>query len=212
MRRLNELFFWEIKPRIKVILEYRDLVTDYFNKVGYSDYSGDYYETEASRPVRSLINIKSSRVHEYVEMATSPVITHYPAPAVGGFVTQVDLLNNIFNIYRYQIPIEDVVDVLERAVGVYQKEFRSSIVRSLNPFSWLGRILEIFASIPFQLLGSLGFNKDKIERSPLGKLIKFLFKFMTVLLSFWEALYRLGLFSDRINAKAFFSGWLGIPL
>lgn len=71
-----------------------------------------------------------------------------------------------------QVKPVEVVDFIDRAIGVYTSDRANSIIRTLNPFFWLILILEIVVRSPFYVLRVAGFNQKKMEESFLGRLTK----------------------------------------
>ena len=100
------------------------------------------------------------------------VVTWTPPPAVGGYIQNVDLISNIFELHGFRIPSQQVFDCTDRAVGAYERECRRLLRQSLNPLYWLGMLIVWFLHLPFKLLSAAGFDAPKAENSVLGKLVK----------------------------------------
>lgn len=66
------------------------------------------------------------------------------------------------------------------------QKFRSLIIEYFNniQFYWLFFVLDYAISFPFYILGRIGFNRDKIEYSFVGKLIKSLLYLIIVCAAF----------------------------
>jgi len=202
MKRLHDLFLWEVRSRIDKIQNYQKLINEYFTNIDYSEYSREIIDNENSVRIRHQLNLDSAEVHKYISTVTSPILTYYPPPAIGGFVTDIDLVDNIFNLQKYDIEPQSLIDVLDKALGIYQSELTPSLIRIFNPFVWLGKLLEIVASVPFLLLGSVGFDKKRLELSFVGKIVKLIIKLISLVVTIWEILYRLGIVPDKINIIA----------
>ena len=65
-----------------------------------------------------------------------------------------------------------VLDLIERAIGIYESNHKSAFFRMFNPFFYLGLVFYIISVLPFIAIGKLGFNQYKAERSAIGKLVK----------------------------------------
>ena len=158
--------------RLRVLKEFRNDVDSYFNN---SSPLGRIREgrSEGSEAVqaRQRINLTVTQAHHIIKAAgRSQIFTWTPPPAVGGYVQQIDMLFNLFDFSRF--PIQHAVDLIDRAIGVYQSDRRAALRRTLNPLWWLFRGLLWFARIPFVVLGAVGFDAACAERSTFGKFFK----------------------------------------
>ena len=72
----------------------------------------------------------------------------------------------------HRVPANEVYDCIERAIGVYEHDRTASIIRTVNPFFWINKIIMTIVSIPFRVLGNIGFNKGKAEASLSGRIFK----------------------------------------
>ncbi len=179
---------------------FKKLITKYFSTVEYAEFSPDLIDNDKSLPIRDQINKNAGKVKQLLMDADIyPSVTYCPPPAIGGPVVHIDMMENIFNLSRYEIEYQALIDMVDRAYGNYESDIPMAILRTVNPFYWLGKILELIASIPFQLLGSVGFNRKQLEFSFVGKLVKLIIKVVTLCLTIWEFLYRLSIVPDRIR-------------
>ena len=170
MKNYRNISFWENNRRCQILNDFRNKVVDYFNKSRVSSNTPEIYK------VRSDINRKLPETIEILEaagMAPSVVVT--PAPAIGGYVRNITLLDNIFNLEGDEIAPITVVDALERAVGAYEADYSAAVCRTFNPLWWARQLLESFAQLPFYLIGAAGFNANKVRASTLGHSIRFVF-------------------------------------
>lgn len=208
MSDYRKLPFWENIKRRKELDDYRQNVDKYFEQVDFDDYSRALVDNNSTKKIRAFLNKENGFIQVYLFGAgVSPDVVYTPPPAIGGYVQRINLVENLFNLFRYDIEHQVLIDTIDKAVGVYEKDFLSSIVRTLNPFFWLEKVLELIASIPFFLLGSLGFNRKKAEGSFIGKLLKWLIKFFTLLLAVWEGMARLKLLPENINILEVLKGY-----
>jgi hypothetical protein len=135
---------------------------------------GELYENETAEKTRKIINHDLIETHKIINaagMRGDYVI--YPAPAIGGYVKEIDILTCIFKLPENHVDYNDLIDLLEMTVGVYEKDQLKARVRSINPVYWLFRLIEWIVDIPFRFLGKY-FDQSKIESSFIGKLVKIL--------------------------------------
>lgn len=206
-KNLNITFIQNITRR-NALKEYRSLVEKYFQTIDYNEYSRDIIDSDKSKDVRKWLNSKNEAIQTiFRDVGITPNIVYTPPPAIGGYIQRINLIDNLFNLQNYDIEIQALLDFIDQVDGVYQQDFINSILRTFNPFYWLGRLLEFIASIPFYLLGSVGFNREKVENSAVGKLVKWLIKFFTLIFAVWEAMARLSLLPANIDVIRILKGF-----
>ncbi len=160
----------------------------------------DRIESEEAITARVQINRSLNKCHSVVVLAgISTVITYTPPPAVGGYVQKLDIIINMFSLHNYQIPPSTLFDNLDRAIGVYEGDETSSVIRTFNPFYWFGLFLDLIVEIPFSFLSKSGFNSKAIRGSVFGKITTALIYMVTALASFLTILQLTG-FLDSFNA------------
>jgi hypothetical protein len=113
----------------------------------------------------------------------NPSIRYTPSPAVGGYIQNIDLVQNIFNLHRFHIASNNLLDFVDRAIGIYENNSGRAFRRAINPFFYLGLAFDLVARIPFVLIGRAGFNRQKAEESLVGRLIKGAIYIITALAS-----------------------------
>ena len=148
----------------------------YFNNVRFNSmpsYSDSLIENGNSQNARREINLMMHKARTFVRGARiGYTVTWTAPPLVGGRSHRVDLLGDLFGLYRYEITPKYVTDLLERAIGVYQADRQNALIRSVNPFWWLMKVLLELARVPFRILGAVGFDEERTERSLLGRITK----------------------------------------
>ena len=193
MKPYNRIPIWETKKRLKKLREFHGVVVDYYNNTQSSIAVDGAIENKTSSKLRPLINFTLPTTTKYVHFAgVSTSFRHTPAPAVGGYVQDVDILQNLFNIGQFQVGPNTVTGIIEQAIGVYADDQPASWRRTLNPFWWLGQALSWFAHIPFYIIRQAGFDASKAEGSFVGKLISLLFYLIPIVAGFLAILDRLG--------------------
>jgi hypothetical protein len=173
MNYYKKITVFQNRSRSKKLLTFREKVVAYFNTKPQTDFLSDEHETMDSLHLRSEINVILHEAREIIG-ATGflPILDWSPPPAVGGYQQRIDLVLNIFLLHRYQMDHYELLDQIERAIGIYSKDYVPSVLRTINPFFWIDTVLRYIANSPFNILRSVGINADKFEISIIGKLGK----------------------------------------
>lgn len=194
MRHYKKIFYWENMHRVHILNEFRNFVIDYFNNVEFGRFSGLKMNENAIN-ARESINKKIKKVHLII--LKSGVYTKISiSTSIGsGAQTEIDLVRDIFVFSSYGIQSSHLIDFIDRSIGVYEEDELNSKLRTVNPFFWLGLVLEFIVNLPFKLIGELGFNQSKFEASSIGKTIKLFLKIITItasLITIYLALKQFG--------------------
>ena len=193
MNGYKNITFWENERRLKKLIKFRNYVVDYFNDSHKDTFGIHPTEGEKAKHSRRKINLMIDEVHKMIIAAgINCNIRWVPPPAVGGYAGKVDVLINLSNLYRFNISPHDAIDLIERAIGVYQSDRRKSVFRTFNPFWWMSRLLYWFARTPFSLIEVAGFDATRAERSTLGRFVKIIFILISVIASLLAILYYMG--------------------
>lgn len=181
--RVKNLTIWENRRRAEALAKFRETVVRYFN-----DTSGERFslhaplEAEQARIARSEINHSLDRILRYVEEAgVAATVRWAPPPVVSGVGGNIHLLSNIFNLDRFDIPPQYVVDAIEQAVGVYAADSKAAAIRSFNPFFWISKGLKSVSSVPFVILEHAGLHGRKLEDGLPGRISKLLTELIALL-------------------------------
>lgn len=200
MRKVNQLLPWEIKRAVDSLVEFHELAVTYFNNCKREFGHGDFREDALAREARPKLNSRMKFIMELVDAAEVPRIYVYRAPpVVGGYVQNVDLLLNIFQIGNLEIPPSAVTDVLERTIGIYDAERGRAALRAFNPFFWLGLLLGSIGQLPFRFLSYLGFDGAKVGRSVPGRVLKGVVEAVTFVASAIAILQALGVLESVLK-------------
>lgn len=106
------------------------------------------------------------------QIGISTVRLSYPAPVVGGPISEVCIFGSVLEDLGYvETRWHTRFDALDKMIGILKDTRFSSFIQIFNPIAWLTTILRV----PFFLLKATGFNVDKIEDSVWGHLFKLLF-------------------------------------
>jgi len=185
MKFYTRILVWENNRRLEKLAKFRDLIVEYFNNSRAEWMVDGRIEEEAARIARVKINRSLDEAHNIILYSgINPAITWSPPPAIGGYVRNIDLIENIFNLGNFQISADEVLNFIDRSIGIYENNHRSSLIRTLNPFFYVGLVFDAVTDLPFMVLGKLGFNKEKAETSIIGKIIKGILYLITVIAAF----------------------------
>ena len=163
--------YFECKKRLLELRVFHGLAARYFtNVVGAkgSMETGPFEDTDA-RNLRSAMNKMMKSVSESFDKVNIPRAVHYiPPRLLGGPIMDIDLVWNVFDLWRYKLSPRLLDDVLNRAIGAFEEEKRRLFCQFFNPFYWLNIVL----GIPFRLLTAVGLDGTRYEESVFGKLVK----------------------------------------
>src|SRR5699024_5865324 len=143
MSYYKKILVWENNRRINKLIEFQGLVVEYFNNSRVEWMADERNEEEPARIARYKINRMMDEAHEIILYSgINPSITWSPPPAVGGYVRNIDLIQNVFNLHGFQIGVREVLDFIERSIGIYERNHSASLIRTLNPLFYIGRVIE----------------------------------------------------------------------
>jgi len=186
-RCYRKIPIWENRRRVELLTKFRSLIVEYFNNVSF-EYSIPI-ENRVAKDARRNINLILNEVNSVIISAGIKTVAYYSGGGSGG---SIDLIQNVFNLHYYLIGYEQVLDMVDRAIGVYESDKSNALLRTLNPLFWISLILDYIVSLPFKFVGKMGFNQSRIESSIVGRIVKGIFYLVTVLASFLTALDLLG--------------------
>jgi hypothetical protein len=141
------------RSRVRDLRVFRELVERYFEQAQYvaEDLPVDW---EGARAARSQINRLLPRVIQVVHAAglDSPGHTADLRP----LVEDVAILRNIFGARYVDGTEQEILDLIDMALGVYEAGRFNALVRTVNPFHYALRVLAYVASVPRRALTALG--------------------------------------------------------
>lgn len=165
MRRLP---IWELSKRVALLEDFLRLSREYFQLLNFDQF-GQSSETPKSLRLRTQLNSMVGRAELYVKESDTPVWLQYQQPAaVGGAYQNINLIESIFYLPSNRIDPQFLIDTVERAIADYTADRFKSKIRAVNPFYWLSVLINAFASAPFALLSSAGFNGRHFQTSTIG--------------------------------------------
>lgn len=168
MKKYNEITFFTNKYRIEKLIDFINLVVSWSDSVEREFIRTN--ETDQSIVYRNQISRLIPEIYEIVRSAWVP---HVIENNFQGRSVTIELVNNIFNFHRQQLSIQYLIDCLNQAIWVYENDRTSSIIRTINPFFWIGKIIKFIVSIPFKfLVSSWIISVDSEESSWIVRLLK----------------------------------------
>ena len=139
-------------------------------------------ENDNAIAARRKINQMLDKAEKLISLSgVSPNLIYTPPPVIGGYVQNVNIILNIFNLYHHQIGPKTVYDTIDRAIGIYEDNKTKSIIRTCNPLFWVNLLIKYFTSIPFRILGVFGVDQERIQISTIGKIVKGILYLITLL-------------------------------
>jgi hypothetical protein len=155
------------RHRARELRLFRDLVEAYFVR-SERDVNDVPMDWEGAQAARSRINQMLPRVIQVVRAAglwegAAVAPTTDPGVVLG----RVEVLQRIFNA-RYGDGLDqEIIDVLDMAIGVYDGGRFQAMARTFNPLHYAGTALAFLARVPRRVLAALG-----IWRYPRGSRLK----------------------------------------
>jgi hypothetical protein len=141
-KHYRNITFGENRVRLRLLSEFREKVVIYFENSRINMMNGSHVETEDAVKAREAINAIMKRAYRMIRLAdikTSALSS--PSLTVGSQCQNIDLILNVFNLSRNNIPTHVAVDLIEMAISVYKSNRLDSFIRSVNPFYWLAVML-----------------------------------------------------------------------
>jgi len=163
MKPYDRLTIVRNRHRVGELRRFRELVESYFEG---SEYATDNLpvDWEGARRARSFINQMLPRVMQIVHAARLDA----PAAGVGGAgppVADVKVLRNIFNARYTDGAEQEILDVIDMAIGVYDATRFNALVRTVNPFHYTFSALAYIGRIPGRVVATI-FHKAERARAP----------------------------------------------
>ncbi len=154
MKPYDKLTIVRNRSRARDLRRFRELVETYFEQAEYvaDDLPVDW---EGARAARSQINQMLPRVIQVVHAARlhAPTAnTTDPRPTVA----DVKVLRNIFSARYAEGADQEILDLVDMALGVYEASRFNALVRTVNPFHYTLTALAFVASLPRHGLIALG--------------------------------------------------------
>ena len=167
MKPHDQLTIIRNRHRARELRLFREVVETYFER-SERDVNDTPMDWEGAQAARSRINQMLARVIQIVRAAgvggavgTSAITD--PGPALG----RVEVLQRIFSVRTGDGVDQEILDVIDMALGVYEGGRYLALARTFNPFYYAGTALAFVARLPRRLLAALGLWPQP-RRSRLG--------------------------------------------
>jgi hypothetical protein len=175
--KYKDINYFQNRKRISDLKKFKNLVNSYFENISFTFHN--LSENDIAQEKRTEINLMTARITRFLSDAgVSTEVYYSPPPAIGGPCGRIDILGNIFQAHVFDFNKNTIIDMLEKAIGVYNDDKSLSVIRTINPFFWLNKIFTYIARLPFQLLKDANFNIN--DKSILVKLLKLFFYLLQV--------------------------------
>ncbi len=138
LKHYRNITFGENSTRLKLLREFLELVAAYFENSTLNMMNGIYTENPEARDARSAINLIIKEVYEIIRLADIKTSASSTSSLAHGRKGQnIDLIMNIFNLGRNEIPPEAAMEYIEEAIDVYKSNRLPSFIRTINPIFWI---------------------------------------------------------------------------
>jgi len=151
----KEITFSENRARTRFLTEFRELVEIYFINSRLNLMTGEYVEEPKATDARASINLIIKKAYEMIRLAD--VKTYSASNSVLSSARKgksIDIILNIFNLGRNEIPHEIALEYIDRAIHGYRSNRLSAFFRTINPLFWVSVLIQL-------LVGNLR-KKDEI--------------------------------------------------
>ncbi|KPJ97666.1 MAG: hypothetical protein AMK71_12905 [Nitrospira bacterium SG8_35_4] len=141
-KHYTDISFGENRTRLRLLSEFRDLAMQYFENSRLNMMDETMIEEQKASEARNAMNLIMKQAYTTIRLADiKTAATSSASLAYGGHGKNIDLIMNIFNISRNNIPHHAAIDYIERAIEVYRSNRLDSFIRTINPFFWIKTFL-----------------------------------------------------------------------
>jgi hypothetical protein len=154
MKPYDKLTIVRNRHRARDLRRFRELVETYFERAEYYA-DGMPVDWEGAQAARSQINRMLPRVIQVVHAAglhARTANTTDPGPTVA----DAKILRSIFGAGYADGTQQEILDVVDMALGVYEASRFNALARTVNPFHYAVTALAFVASLPRRSLIALG--------------------------------------------------------
>jgi len=170
MKPYDRITILRNRHRARDLRIFRELVQTYFERSERltDDMLADW---EGARAARSEINQMLPRVIQIVRAARLDVVSDYP----GAEQRDVEVLSNIFSPRYADGAEQEILDLIDMALGIYEASRFNALARTVNPFHYTFAALGWLAAIPQRTLVAVGIlplrpRAPRIEEETLARL------------------------------------------
>jgi hypothetical protein len=171
---MSDLLVWQCVSRISTLRRFAEALEEYAGHSQRYNKASIPSDNEGER-ARETVNLLFSRVAGYLrEAGVYPAIHYVPGPALRRpALRNVDLLANVFQLAQLQSSYYDILDAVTKGIGYYEGEMARALIRTINPFWWLAKVVAFLISVPIRILAWAGFGEfNTLASSALGRVYK----------------------------------------
>lgn len=167
MKPHDKLTIIRNRHRATELRRFRDHVMSYFQAAD-RDPNNQVVDPTGAQIARSAINQMLPRVIQIVRAAglgetPRALDVTDPGPRLG----RVEVLHRIFSARYLDGLDQEILDVIDMAIGVYDGDRAAALLRTVNPLHYAGLVLGFVARGPRSLFRALGFQR-RVEAPRLG--------------------------------------------
>jgi hypothetical protein len=158
------------RHRARDLRIFRGRVRAYFEQFEY-DAEDLPVDWEGVRAARAAIHRMLPRVIQIVQAADLGASTAASVRSPAG--RAVEILHDIFSARYAEGEYQEILDVIDMTVGVYDASMYGALLRTFNPFHYLTSALTFLAGLPRRALVTLGLWRPGPARSRLDDMTGF---------------------------------------
>jgi hypothetical protein len=158
MKHYDKLTVLRNRHRARDLRMFRKVVEEYFERSEY-DSDGLPVDWEGAQTARSQIHRMLPRILQVVKAAGigSPETATDPGVGVG----DPDALQHIFTSRYVDTGGQEILDVIDMAMGVYEANRFNALGRTVNPLYYTATLLAFVVSLPRRFFRALGFRPPR---------------------------------------------------
>ena len=165
MKPYHKLTIVRNRHRVRDLRMFRERVEAYFER---SEYGADglLVDWEGTQAARSQINQMLPRVVQVVSAAGIGTPATATDPGIG--LGDPDAVQSIFSSRYADTGGQEILDVVDMAIGVYEASRFIALARTVNPFHYAATALVFVVSLPRRFFTALGFRPWRSRTPRIG--------------------------------------------
>lgn len=166
--KIDQIPLGESKHRIEYLTEFRDSLNQFFGWVVYGTTRPDVEER------RTDINKRKPLAHRMITLAGIETVRECARrnpPTSSTLTVGLDVIDELWSLESLHLSLREPINVIEEAIGEYERDQKKARGRSRNPFFWAVWTFAWIAEFPPSIFSRVsGVDQDKAERSKPGQL------------------------------------------
>lgn len=161
LKPIHQLTIIRNRHRVRELWQFRDLVEAYFARSERDEHDLPM-DWEGAQAARSRINQLLPRIIQVVQAAglgSSPRQRNTTDPGLP--IGRIDVLERIFSASYSNGLDQEILDVIDMALGVYESDRFGAALRTVNPLHYAGAILGFVGRAPRRFLRALGLTRGR---------------------------------------------------